>query len=188
MASFPTTDNCIYKSATLAAGEQFNLPPGAILISATDVSAITSNCPIPALEEPACYFFALGTLDGDGDGRAEYWEDSQSKILGFKIGNTSIYGFDIIGTPYYDMGAVYNMIAATLPITMVGTFGNDGPASNDSAQSGLVFKMIPSLANQLSLLVLAYANMAGSPVYYTNPARLHADGVAQGIQNFPGCS
>jgi hypothetical protein len=182
------TDNCIYKSVILAPGEEFNLPPGALLISASDTTAITSTCPIPALEQPACYFFALGTLDGDGDGRAEYWEDSQSKIYGFKYGNTIVSGPDIYGTPYYDMTAVYNMIAATLPITLVGTFANNGPSSNDSAQSGLVFKMIPSLASQLSLLIVAYANMAGSPAYYTSPARSHDEGIAQGIMNFPACS
>jgi hypothetical protein len=185
----PSIDNCIYKSATLAAGEQFNLPPGAILVSATDTNAITSNCPIPALEEPVCYFFALGTLDGDNDGKSEYWEDSQSSIYGFKYGNTIVNAASpILGTPYYDMTAVYNLIAATLPITNVGTFANAGPSGNDSAQSGLVFKMIPSLASQLSLLVVAYANMTGSPTYYTNPARLHAEGVTQNIQNFPACS
>ncbi len=39
--------NCIYKSVTMSAGETFVLPPGAELISVSDIGAVTSSCPDP---------------------------------------------------------------------------------------------------------------------------------------------
>ena len=38
------TENCIFKAVTLGSGETFVLPPGAILLGATDSSLISSSC------------------------------------------------------------------------------------------------------------------------------------------------
>ncbi len=47
---------CIYKSVTMAAGETFVLPPGAEIISVSDLGAITNSCPDPfPVEELKCY-------------------------------------------------------------------------------------------------------------------------------------
>jgi hypothetical protein len=64
----PPVDNCIYKTVTLAEGEQFNLPPGAILVAATDSTAITSTCPIPTLGKPICgtLYVVIDVDDNEG--------------------------------------------------------------------------------------------------------------------------
>lgn len=47
---------CKYKSVTMTAGEVFVLPPGAEIISVSDLSAVTSSCPDPLpTEELSCY-------------------------------------------------------------------------------------------------------------------------------------
>jgi len=51
--------SCIYKSVTMSAGETFVLPPGAELVSVSDIAALTSSCPeeFPT-EELKCYRIA----------------------------------------------------------------------------------------------------------------------------------
>lgn len=59
---------CIYKSITMTAGETFVLPPGAEIISVSDIGAITNSCPDPLpIEELKCYRIAwVSNIDPEG--------------------------------------------------------------------------------------------------------------------------
>lgn len=81
--SSPTLNSCIYKSVTLAAGEQFNLPPGATLVSTTNNSAITSNCPIPPLDVTKRYRIQWELEACDND-HTDSWENGV--FTGVRIG------------------------------------------------------------------------------------------------------
>lgn len=59
---------CKYKSVTMTAGEVFVLPPGAEVISVSDLGAVTSSCPDPLpTEEMLCYRISWVTnIDPEG--------------------------------------------------------------------------------------------------------------------------
>jgi len=79
---------CIYKSVTLVEGEQFNLPPGAQIIAASDSTAFTSTCPIPSeLETFKCYISYFFRTEADGSAN-DICED------------VCIYGIHINGVDY----------------------------------------------------------------------------------------
>jgi hypothetical protein len=84
--SSPALNSCIYKSVTLAAGEQFNLPPGAVLVAATDATAITSTCPLPdELAGPICGTFFVVI---DVDSNSGHPNDEEN----FRINNINVGG------------------------------------------------------------------------------------------------
>lgn len=62
------SQNCIYKTVKMAAGETFVLPPGATLISASDASAVTSSCPDPIPNIPQKCWRLAWVLNQDPDG------------------------------------------------------------------------------------------------------------------------
>lgn len=85
----PTVDPCVYQTVNLTAGEQFNLPPGAILISASNISAITSTCPLPTtLSEPICgtLFVVIDVDDNEGHPNNE----KDFRINNINVGGTII--------------------------------------------------------------------------------------------------
>lgn len=59
---------CKYKSITMTAGETFVLPPGAEIISVSDLTAVTNSCPDPLpTEELLCYRITWVTnIDPEG--------------------------------------------------------------------------------------------------------------------------
>lgn len=63
-----TVEQCKYKSVTMTAGEVFVLPPGAEVISVSDLGAVTSSCPDPLpTEEMLCYRIAwITNIDPEG--------------------------------------------------------------------------------------------------------------------------
>lgn len=61
--------SCIYKSVIMGPGETFVLPPGAELVSVSDIGALTSSCPdeFPT-EELKCYRIAWAfNIDPEGN-------------------------------------------------------------------------------------------------------------------------
>ena len=69
--------SCSFKSVTLIAGEQFVLPPGAEIVSASDPTAISSthDCAgdLTKLEVPQCYVVGMGQADGSGNNISDGW-------------------------------------------------------------------------------------------------------------------
>lgn len=170
--------NCIYRSVTLAAGESFTLPPGAELISATDINSITSNCPLPStLESLACYSFQIqenATPDGPYD---------DVTVSGVKIEETT-YNFSSsfgIPNPSPTAGAVPTVVIAALQ-TRLEELGFGGLftdwsgwsqefpiISGDIAVTLICFKTAPSIGNSLSFVGLANSNAGpGAPNIFVN--------------------
>ena len=106
-----TTQNCIYKSVTLAAGEQFTLPPGAEIISATDINSFTSTCPKPTtLDTFVCGSLQWGIQPISGGGGTAPFSvgginPPDTHCIGVKIGDVKylfpspISGDDITRIP-----------------------------------------------------------------------------------------
>jgi len=88
MASVTPTPSCVYKSVTLAAGEQFTLPPGAELVaSSAGIAAVKSTCALPdTLEEPVCYKFKFSGGENENSSSAQNWEqDDNFKVKGIFV-------------------------------------------------------------------------------------------------------
>lgn len=155
MASFPTVDPCIYKSVTLAAGEQFNLPPGAVLVAATDESAISSTCPIPELEELKCYIIAAYASDEVGCGTGVWEGDANATISGITIAGTYYslnVGSNDSGSFYMDQ--VVNWINSNPSYSGMlqnASYGRDWDGNCRGGVATLCFKTIPSIAENTYL-------------------------------------
>lgn len=129
MASFPpttTTTTCVptYRSVTLAAGEQFNLPPGAELFATSDISAISSTCPIPVLTSYARYCFRI-VIQNDASNRTEPWQNTAVGSSGIFIGE-QFFGFasgDGAAGDYYAIQGGLQTWLTRIP-GLVGVFRN----------------------------------------------------------------
>lgn len=104
-----TTIPCITKSVTLAAGEQFILPPNSEVIFTTDSTVITAtnDCvTFPPTPPIVCYTFdtLIGNPGGDvsGDSCDQHWESFTYAgiTVGFNTGSTGICGpyGNVVGT------------------------------------------------------------------------------------------
>jgi hypothetical protein len=153
MASLQPVDNCIYKSAVLAAGEQFNLPPGAILVAASDSTAITSNCPIDALEQLDCYVVIIPT---SGQRSPTPMNLDYADIDGFYYNGIKTSFNSPVGTSYTDLP---NMLQAQLSTTALAGALSDicrvwrDRSSVEGECAYIFFKTIPSIANILTFSV-----------------------------------
>ena len=167
---------CIYKSITLQPGESFTLPPGAILLGATDSTALTSNngcLNLDNLETPQCYYFRFSGADEDDPGRTENWDQSNFYVDGFYVGDTyypSSLGGGIPSTPFW------TLILNALP----GVFTNINSAydydpvflgASRGWSATLTFDTIPSIGDNLrfSISTIAIAQgvvPSGSPTTY----------------------
>jgi hypothetical protein len=123
------TTPCVekYTSVTLAAGEQFTLPPGATLISASNIDAITDDGCLDReqLEELACYTirFAGHCLDGSG---TEVWAQDNTDLIGINSNNTEYL---------FSSSAAYLTVSNSTMETMFNSLGI-GIFSYFNAQAG----------------------------------------------------
>jgi hypothetical protein len=110
MSLVTTTTTCVekYTSVTLAAGEQFVLPPGAILIAATDETAITDDGCLDRsqLEELVCARVSVGDADPDTNANVGEADPNYSNVVlnGISIGNTEypfVAPFNVVTTASY---------------------------------------------------------------------------------------
>jgi len=177
---------CTYKSVTLVPGEQFNLPPGAVIIGASNVSAITSTCPLPdpsEFENLGCYGFITVTWDGNSGADTEVWEDTQTRFTGV-VFNGQYYSFS---SPrgYNDSGGV---IAELQNLPFGGALSNfctstSDDTSRDSNKTYYIFNTYPSIANNLELWGTTTSPNDGSglaDVPFSHPCQLYSDIIAQG--------
>lgn len=164
----PTYTNCVYQSITLSAGEKFILPPGAEIISATNVNALTSSCPLSTadIETPACYSIQIQESISDG-GDAAY---NDVILTGVTISNT-FYNFSSGVNPANNEGTPTSFI--TILTTRLDELGlgvlfsdwsgyqKDIPSSGDAAMiTMLCFKTIPSIGD--NMFFTAYGDQDGS--------------------------
>lgn len=202
MSEIPTTTTtttipCVdkYTTVTLAEGESYVLPPGAVLVGATDPSLLTSlnDClDLDNLEEFECYVcpIPIGAEDGDD---SQYWEptigtNSETNITGYTLSGIS-YNFSTsyesasIGN-FINTTNLLNELKAVLPITFA-TYASVSDV-NRGTLNYFVIKTIPSIAKSLYLTIKVKA-----PVSWENDANAYFKFVPiadlAGYTNVPSC-
>lgn len=187
---------CTYQSISLQPGESFVLPPGAILIGATDSGQLSSanDCLDTAnLEQRACYFIEISQTDNDAPDDTSNYEEVYLK--GIRLNNTFIpfaspisfiTEFNTIGI----LGPDSSLLKAQL-INLVGNvFGSWNILRKGTTSYGFtiwyVFQTIPSIVQDLAVVASTGVDAGGSGAGY---AGLIFDNLCQPIADFdPGDS
>lgn len=154
--------NKIYKSIVLQPGEQFILPPGAVLVSSTNIAATQSSCnDLSNLEELECYTFVFGNAASDGN-QTQLFEAFLFPAVGFRVGG-AYYSFDPPiyshedSTPkgQYDLTAIISTInAKTGGVLINPTIGEHNEGDHGIIEF-ITFRTIPSLATSMELVMRA---------------------------------
>lgn len=175
-----TQEICTYKSVTLQPGEVFTLPPGATLVSATDVNAITSTCAIPTLETLECYCLRV-IIQNDTGGATEPFQYNAVKTNGLWVGETFYPWADGDGTIQNFSDIQDHMFEWMAAMPSIGGLFSGFCQTNQSEGSygdgfTLCFKTIPSIGNNLKLEYQTYDHMQGpSNLVVLIPAEKYAD-------------
>ena len=141
-----TTQNCTFNSVTLAAGEQFILPPGAEIVSTTNgLDDFTSTCAKPtSLETMERYRIKWGWFD-NSNGRMEPWElDYGFTTTAINIGNI----ITPITLGLNDGGGLSNLVIQ-LGGGIITNVANTSGTSNSVEWTSVDFTTIPSIANTM---------------------------------------
>lgn len=155
----PDYTGCTYQSVTLSAGEQFILPPGAVLVSASDINNITStdNCLDTSHIEPLqSYLFLLGGISHTNSSPYQLFESNTQTVYALRIGSQVIDITDISNTAGYGKFDVDD-IATALRAVVTGTFysyaGNYTGDSNHGYVTQLKVCTYPSVGKDMALQV-----------------------------------
>jgi hypothetical protein len=161
---------CNYGSVTLSPGQQFTLPPGAVLVSATSTSAFTSTCPIPPLEVPECYIITFNFADDLGSATSVAWSNDTSTFDGINVGGT-FYDFGVGTGAWIGAGGqpftqdiadfIKNDPVLKNILTCTG-WANSQDAGQEGGGGTICFKAIPSLGNTINIKVTTFAPGHGS--------------------------
>lgn len=164
MASTTSSTNCILKSITLAANEQFSLPPGAEIVSATGgLDSFNSTCPKPtSVEVPVTYEFVWAASQDSYSSATEMFEDNNNnRMLGIILNLNQEYRFSSpLETQWY--GSDYNIQSRFNSITALsGLFTNavlfyqdhdETVGINRGIGSLWRFTTIPSIGDNMEIL------------------------------------
>ena len=173
---------CLITSLTLKPGEPFVLPPGAIIIGASDANDITSTCvDLNNLEALACYCFQILFTEESGS-TTPVFKDNNVAVQGlFMTDTNTLYPFSSTLTGISSINTnIENSLYTTPSIggiikNVCITYDND--SSGDTGQVlTICFKTLPSIGNNLFLKTstgaLLSPNFTG--VYYL-PALAYAN-------------
>lgn len=187
------TTNTLYKSINLESGEQFTLPPGAELISATNIAELESTCNLGTLEDLNCYAFVFGNAEDDGndDQLFEATEHANTPVVGIKF-NDTIYTFSspFNAIPDYGVYDLANLITA-INGTSAGNLLFEASSSNwlrgdKGTVSYIVFKSTPSIIKNLYLIMQTPGSGGSSIITFYIPVSTYSD--VSGLTNIPSCS
>ncbi len=190
MASFGTT---VTRTVTLAQGEKFVLPPGAVLKGSTDNNAFTSTCPIPTLETLACYVAIFGSNIKEGD--YGYFEGDQAYIIGYRLnGVETIFTEPFRGSKpsgFFDLDG----LGLAMKTSMPGIIQTDGGIHGDGSRGQLnylLIQTIASVATKLELIFQGGAPLDVEPQGNTTaisyvPFRTRASVITAGYEEVPAC-
>lgn len=174
MALFPS-QNCLIKTVTLQPGEPYNLPPGAELISATNINALTSTCPIPStIEQPEDWVLVIAGSENEDTN--DYYGRPRFGIGGYELGGVytefpSYYqtggnpDTELANEGCFDMNAV-----ATGLLTIPGVYAvnvSNGIEKYDGNQDNgckcaWTMKIVPSVAASLYIVMGNSADLNNS--------------------------
>lgn len=190
----------IIKSITLLAGEQFILPPGAVLISTTNTTLVTNSCgTLENLEDLNCYAFVFGNAGQDGGDHQLFESTPGSSVpaIGIRL-NDVFYPFATSVIPSIDTGVYSSSLGNSINQTSAGQLifeavqVCDVSTANLGTMCFIVFKTTPTIAKTLQLAFKTYApgfnsnNTQLQEIIFYVVARPYAD--VSAYNNIPACS
>jgi hypothetical protein len=155
----PDYTGCTYQSVTLSAGEQFILPPGAVLVSASDINNITSldNCLDTSHIEPLqSYLFLFGGTSHDNGTPYRLFETNTQTIYALRIGSQIIDITDIpnsAGYGKFDVDSIASSLRAVAAGTLYSYAGYYAGDQDHGYVSGLKVCTYPSVGKDMALQV-----------------------------------
>jgi len=173
-----TPTPCPIRSITLQAGESYVLPPGAEIISATDIDLIesTNDCAnLDNVEDLNCYIFVLIGAKETGSDSNPWQEDSETQVNSLTVGQiiysnvTTIMGD--AGDYFTDrlasiISADQNLNGILLDPTSAWAVDTEtNPNNSRGAVATLCFKTVPSLAAQMYLTIQTRLEGTPSPTF-----------------------
>lgn len=173
-----TPTPCPIRSITLQAGESYVLPPGAEIISATDIDLIesTNDCAnLDNVEDLNCYIFVLIGAKEEGSDSNPWQGDSETQVNSLTVGQiiysnvTTIMGD--AGDYFTDrlasiISADQNLNGILLDPTSAWAVDTEtSPNNTRGAVATLCFKTVPSLAAQMYLTIQTRLTATPSPTY-----------------------
>lgn len=158
--------NLINKSVVLQPGEQYILPPGAVIVGASEPSSISSSCPLGELEDLECYAFIFGNAEEDGNNE-QLFEDEFFPAVGFSSNGV----YRDFPSPFYpqkdngnyDLGGIVSAINQQTGGVLISPVTADVSGGDSGRMSYIVFRSIPSVASTLELKMSAATNENFSP-------------------------
>jgi hypothetical protein len=178
MATTTTTTAapCTYNAITLQVGQSFVIPPGGVIIGASDIDLLSSadNCAdLTNLEEAECYGFFFSESISDG-GDAAY---NDIEVQGIIV-NGVTYPFSSSITPpnFPSSGSIPTSFLDSLQerlseLSIGGLFfnfsgwGQSTPSSGDASNTVMVcFTTFPSIAEEMYIYGLGTNDSIAAPV------------------------
>jgi hypothetical protein len=173
-----TPTPCAIRSITLQAGESYVLPPGAEIISATDVTLIQSNndcANLDNVEDLNCYIFVLIGGKNEGSDSNPWQTDAETRVNSLTVGQI-IYsnvtaGMGDAGNYFTDqlasiISADQNLNGILLDPTSAWAVDTEtSPDNTRGAVATLCFKTVPSLAAEMYLTIQTRLAATPSPTF-----------------------
>lgn len=167
----PSPTTCIYNTISISPSTSFVLPPGATIISVSDITSIASSCAdLNNLETPECYIAKVVLFDNT-NGAGEFFEaDGYQCLYGYSLNSVD----HAIGTctgavgGYYSTGINPNGINGNptgfmgqLKAALPAITSYNGLGTNDGSTYNYLFvyqiKTIPSIGDNLEIIINASA-------------------------------
>lgn len=165
MAIIPTT-TCVYNTVSVNPGTSFILPPGASIISVSDVNSVTSECAdLTNLETPECYIAKIVVYNND-NGAGEWFEaDGYQCLYGYSLNGTDhpigtctgpiggYYSTGISGATNANPTGFMGQLKAALPV--ITSYNGIGTSDGSTFNYLFVYqiKTIPSIGDNLEIIV-----------------------------------
>ncbi len=180
-----TTTTCIpnYVSITLQQGNSLILPPGATIVSVSDITKIQSDCAdLTNLEQPECYIIPVIATDAHNTENTNAWENGSTTMQGISVGGI-FYGFSGIGLGdggNFFSGQVVSQVTSTPVLNglLTNVSGNDQGDTERGGVMTLCFNVIPSLVSSIYIQVSTGVPKPGNPIatarFYAQPCSSYA--------------
>ncbi len=192
----------IYRSVTLAAGEPFSLPHGGVLVSAENVGALTSECPLGTVEDLGCYTAVVAFAGNDGD-PTQAWElgdsgdpdGAHAQLDGISIKTSSSPATYVAFAVSYTFLDPIGIVGGTAPLIaeltelLPGAFNIQ--VGQDLSDFSRRYKLYVTVKTTLSVACSLYLNVStqtAGNVPILVPFRLHSTVEDEGHLSLPTCT
>jgi hypothetical protein len=187
--------NIIYKSIVLQPGEQFILPPGAVVISSTNASATQSSCDdLDSLEDLECFTFVFGNAATDG-GSAQLFEAPGFPVVAFRVGGAK-YTLDPPFAPsttsspvgQYDLAGLVSAINSKTGGVLVNPVLGEHNEGGHGIIEFITFRTTSSLADTMELIMRAGTSIGFNETEYVELSiRPRATSTLTAYSGVPNC-